>query len=85
MNAMVFHVGVLTTLEVGVVTGLMAYEFGAMHSAVGLSAIFGIYCIHCWHYSMEDTVQERYESSRQRGEWEGCGLTFKLRDCKILQ
>ncbi len=38
MNAMVFNV-VPTTLEVGVVTGLMAYEFGMMHSAVVLGTI----------------------------------------------
>jgi len=38
LNAMVFNV-VPTTIEVGVVTGLMAYEFGAMHSGVVLGTI----------------------------------------------
>lgn len=38
LNAMVFNV-VPTTIEVGVVTGLMAYEFGAMHSGVILGTI----------------------------------------------
>ena len=38
MNAMVFNV-VPTTLEVGVVTGLMAYNFGAEHAAVVLGTI----------------------------------------------
>jgi ATP-binding cassette subfamily B (MDR/TAP) protein 7 len=43
MNAMVFNV-VPTILEVGVVTGLMAYEFGFMHSAVILGTI-GTYTV----------------------------------------
>lgn len=38
LNAMVFNI-VPTTIEVGVVTGLMAYEFGAMHSGVVLGTI----------------------------------------------
>jgi len=38
LNAMVFNV-VPTTIEVGVVTGIMAYEFGAMHSGVILGTI----------------------------------------------
>jgi ATP-binding cassette subfamily B (MDR/TAP) protein 7 len=38
LNAMVFNV-VPTAIEVGVVTGLMAYEFGAMHSGVVLGTI----------------------------------------------
>eukprot|EP00557_Chaetoceros_sp_GSL56_P011521 CAMPEP_0176486768 /NCGR_PEP_ID=MMETSP0200_2-20121128/5749_1 /TAXON_ID=947934 /ORGANISM="Chaetoceros sp., Strain GSL56" /LENGTH=701 /DNA_ID=CAMNT_0017883501 /DNA_START=184 /DNA_END=2289 /DNA_ORIENTATION=+ len=38
LNAMVFNV-VPTFVEVGVVTGLMAYEFGAMHSGVVIGTI----------------------------------------------
>ena len=38
LNALVFNV-VPTTIEVSVVTGLMAYEFGAMHSCVVLGTI----------------------------------------------
>jgi len=44
LNAMVFNV-VPTTIEVGVVTGLMAYEFGMMHSGVVLGTI-GAYCAY---------------------------------------
>lgn len=40
MNAMIFNI-VPTTIEVGVVTGLMTYEFGFMHSAVVLSTMAG--------------------------------------------
>lgn len=38
LNAMVFNV-IPTTVEVGVVTGLMAYNFGTMHSGVILGTI----------------------------------------------
>jgi len=38
LNAMVFNV-VPTTVEVGVVTGLMAWEFGAVHSGVVMGTI----------------------------------------------
>lgn len=37
---MVFHIGP-TVLEVGLVTGLMAYQFGPYHSAVVLTTIGG--------------------------------------------
>ena len=40
LNALVFNV-VPTTVEVSVVTGLMAYEFGGMHSCVVLGTIAG--------------------------------------------
>jgi ABC-type transport system involved in Fe-S cluster assembly, permease and ATPase components len=43
LNAMVFNV-VPTVVEVGVVTGLMAYEFGAMHSGVVMGTI-GAYTV----------------------------------------
>lgn len=43
LNAMVFNV-VPTVMEVGVVTGLMAYEFGAMHSGVVVGTI-GAYTV----------------------------------------
>lgn len=38
LNAMVFNV-VPTAIEVGIVTGLMAYQFGIMHAGVVLSTI----------------------------------------------
>jgi len=38
LNAMVFHIGP-TLVEVGLVTGLMAYQFGSAHSAVVLVTI----------------------------------------------
>jgi len=44
LNAMVFNV-VPTTVEVGVVTGLMAWEFGSMHSSVVLGTI-GCYTLY---------------------------------------
>lgn len=43
LNAMVFNV-VPTVVEVGVVSGLMAYQFGSMHSAVVMGTI-GCYTI----------------------------------------
>jgi len=44
LNAMVFNI-VPTTIEVGVVTGLMAYEFGAAHCGVVLGTI-GCYTVY---------------------------------------
>lgn len=42
LNSMVFHVGP-TLLEVSLVTGLFAYQFGTAHSAVVLATV-GAYC-----------------------------------------